>query len=205
MWSVIPLFASHLTPVSVNGDPPWTFCSSNSWGNNWMSFLDLALLLDKMKEGINSNLPIVSHWPILQQGSSKGLAMVHGSGGGRHLAWFNLAFYIVFRPWFRQGFGLGFRLRFGLGIGQEHGKGFQLGFRLMWRITFGLIQPWVLSQCLQAAVKISQDSRIITELLFILWTVLLKFQSNHSLQFFTSIELSFRKPYMCHRAVNGIT
>ena len=41
-------------------------CSSNSWGNYWMSFLELALLLDKTKPGINSILPIVSFWPVSQ-------------------------------------------------------------------------------------------------------------------------------------------
>ena len=44
-----------------------TLSSSNSWGNNWMSFLQLVLSLDKTKDGFNSILPIVSFWPISQQ------------------------------------------------------------------------------------------------------------------------------------------
>ena len=44
-----------------------TLYSSNSWGNYWMSFLQLVFSLDKMFEGFNCILPIVSFWPISQQ------------------------------------------------------------------------------------------------------------------------------------------
>ena len=43
-----------------------TLCSSNSWRNYWMSFLQLVLSLDKVKDGFNSILPIVSLWSISQ-------------------------------------------------------------------------------------------------------------------------------------------
>ena len=46
-------------------------CSSNSWENYWMSFLQLVFYLYKTKPGINSILPIVSFWLVLQQESVK--------------------------------------------------------------------------------------------------------------------------------------
>ena len=43
-----------------------TLYSSDSWGNYWMSFLQLVLSLDKMIEVINSILENMSIWPISQ-------------------------------------------------------------------------------------------------------------------------------------------
>ena len=41
-----------------------TLSSSNSWWNNWMSFLQLVLSLDKTKDGINSIQDNMSAWHL---------------------------------------------------------------------------------------------------------------------------------------------
>ena len=77
VWIVIPLFGALMPLGGVNGNLYWHFTHQNSWGNYWMSFLQLVSSLDKTKDEFNSILPIVSFWPISQQHKVKPCSWIH--------------------------------------------------------------------------------------------------------------------------------